>query len=110
MSDRLFAGQEPFSTYQRSTAELIVALLWLLTLALAVSLETATRGTMIAAMIPRIVTTANNSISEKADRSPFLSLIMLLSLSLGTAQFVRAIRRYLRDLHALPRYFSICSA
>src|SRR3954470_9079707 len=65
MSERLTAGQVPFSTYQRSTAELIVALLWLLTFALAVSLETATRGTMMAAMIPRIVTTANNSISEK---------------------------------------------
>src|SRR5436305_752500 len=65
ISDRLTAGQVPFSTYQRSTAELIVALLWLLTLVLAVSLETATRGTMIAAMIPRIVTTASNSISEK---------------------------------------------
>src|SRR6185295_1036374 len=68
MSDRLFAGQVPFSMYQRSTAALIVALLWLLTFALAVSLETATRGTMMAAMIPRIVTTANNSISEKPAR------------------------------------------
>src|SRR6476661_4462740 len=68
MSDRLTAGQVPFSTYQRSTAELIVALLWLLTLVLAVSLEMATRGTIIAAMIPRIVTTANNSISEKPAR------------------------------------------
>src|SRR5438046_2820012 len=68
MSERLFAGQAAFSTYQRSTAELIVALLWALTLCLAVSLETATRGTMMAAMIPRIVTTANNSINEKADR------------------------------------------
>src|SRR5882757_7636158 len=68
MSDRLLAGQVPFSTYQRSTAALIVALLWELTLVLAVSLETATRGTMIAAMIPRIVTTANNSISEKPAR------------------------------------------
>src|SRR5215213_5386853 len=68
MSDRLFAGHEPFSIYHRSTAALIVALLWLLTLVLAVSLETATRGTMIAAMMPRIVTTANNSISEKPAR------------------------------------------
>src|SRR5438128_12459286 len=68
MSDRLSAGHAPFSMYHRSTAALIVALLWLLTLVLAVSLETATRGTMIAAMIPRIVTTANNSISEKPAR------------------------------------------
>src|SRR5215213_8606600 len=68
MSDRLFAGHEPFSIYHRSTAALMVALLWLLTLVLAVSLETATRGTMIAAIIPRIVTTANNSISEKPAR------------------------------------------
>src|SRR3954471_23332135 len=68
MSDRLFAGQVPFSMYHRSTAALIVALLWELTLVLAVSLETATRGTMIAAMIPRIVTTANNSMSEKPAR------------------------------------------
>src|SRR4051812_23204586 len=68
MSERLFAGQVPFSIYHRSTAALIVALLWLLTLVLAVSLETATRGTMIAAIIPRIVTTANNSISEKPAR------------------------------------------
>ena len=65
MSDRLLAGHAPFSMYQRSTAALIVALLWALTFGLAVSLETATRGTMIAAMIPRIVTTANSSISEK---------------------------------------------
>jgi hypothetical protein len=89
MSERVFAGQTLFSMYQRSTAALIVALLWLLTLALAVSLETATRGTMIAAMIPRIVTTANNSISEKADRLPFLILFIFLPLSMGTAQFVR---------------------
>src|SRR5437762_898226 len=68
MSERLFAAHAPFSIYQRSTAALIVALLWELTLVLAVSLETATRGTMIAAMIPRIVTTANNSISEKPAR------------------------------------------
>src|SRR5215211_8174081 len=68
MSDRLVAGQVPFSIYHRSTAALIVALLWLLTFVLAVSLETATRGTMMAAMIPRIVTTANNSISEKPAR------------------------------------------
>src|SRR6187401_1179201 len=68
MSERLFAGHAPFSIYHRSTAALIVALLWLLTLVLAVSLETATRGTMIAAMIPRIVTTAKSSISEKPAR------------------------------------------
>src|SRR5690242_6021599 len=68
ISDRLFAGHAPFSMYHRSTAALIVALLWLLTFVLAVSLETATRGTMIAAMIPRIVTTANNSINEKPAR------------------------------------------
>jgi hypothetical protein len=61
----------PFSTYHRSTAALIVALLCALTLALAVSLETVTRGTMIAAMMPRIVTTASNSISEKPDRLRF---------------------------------------
>src|SRR5437016_3264629 len=73
MSDRLFAGQVPFSTYQRSTAALSVDLLWALTLVLAVSLETATRGTMIAAMIPRIVTTANNSMSEKPARLLFLT-------------------------------------
>ena len=40
-----------------------------------VSLETATRGTMIAAMIPRIVTTANNSISEKPLRLFLLRVI-----------------------------------
>src|SRR3954447_18604149 len=68
MSERLLAGHAPFSMYHRSTAALIVALLWLLTLVLAVSLETATRGTMIAAMIPRIVTTASNSMSEKPAR------------------------------------------
>src|SRR5947207_7994714 len=68
MSERLFAAHAPFSIYQRSTAALIVALLWELTLVLAVSLETATRGTIIAAMIPRIVTTANSSMSEKPAR------------------------------------------
>src|SRR5690348_678441 len=68
MSLMLAAGHEPFSIYQRSTAALIVALLWALTLFFAVSLETVTRGTMIAAMIPRIVTTASNSMSEKPDR------------------------------------------
>src|SRR4051794_16238630 len=68
MSERLLAGHAAFSIYHRSTAALIVALLWLLTLVLAVSLETATRGTMIAAIIPRIVTTANNSINEKPAR------------------------------------------
>ena len=52
MSDRLLAGHVPFSMYQRSTAALIVALLWALTFCLAVSLETVTRGTMIAAMMP----------------------------------------------------------
>jgi hypothetical protein len=50
MSDRFVAGHAPFSTYHLSTAELIVALLWLLTLAFDVSLETATRGTMMAAL------------------------------------------------------------
>jgi hypothetical protein len=66
MSDKLLAGHAPFSTYQRSTAELIVALLWDLTFALAMSLETATRGTMIAAMMPRIVTRAFFSLQLKA--------------------------------------------
>src|SRR3954463_10857536 len=83
MSDRLTAGQVPFSTYQRSTAELIVALLWLLTFALAVSLEIATRGTMIAAMIPRIVTTANNSISEKPARLR-IPIDLIAVLRIGT--------------------------
>src|SRR3954469_8019169 len=68
MSDMLFAGHVPFSTYHLSTAALIVALLWLLTLVFAVSLEIATRGTIMAAMIPSIVTTANNSISENPAR------------------------------------------
>src|SRR3954463_2311321 len=83
MSDRLTAGQVPFSTYQRSTAELIVALLWLLTLVLAVSLETATRGTMIAAMIPRIVTTANSSINEKPARLR-IPIVFIAILRIGT--------------------------
>src|SRR3954465_6771539 len=83
MSDRLTAGHVPFSTYQRSTAELIVALLWLLTFVLAVSLETATRGTMIAAMIPRIVTTANNSMSEKPARLR-LRIEFMAMLRIGT--------------------------
>src|SRR5262249_55055224 len=58
---------------------LIVALLWLLTLVLAVSLETATRGTMMAAIMPRIVTTANSSINEKPARlrmpSEFIAIL-----------------------------------
>src|SRR2546423_353321 len=83
MSDRLTAGQVPFSTYQRSTAELIVALLWALTFVLAVSLDTATRGTMIAAMIPRIVTTANNSISEKPARLR-IPIDFITALRIGT--------------------------
>src|ERR1700754_1011554 len=83
MSERLFAGQVPFSMYQRSTAALIVALLWLLTLVLAVSLETATRGTMIAAMIPRIVTTANNSINEKPARLR-IPIVFIAVLRFGT--------------------------
>src|SRR5215211_6752674 len=81
MSDKLAAGHVPFSTYQRSTAELIVALLWLLTFALAVSLDTATRGTMIAAIIPRIVTTAKSSISEKPLRLCVLRVIRVSSKS-----------------------------
>ena len=36
--------------------------------ALAVLLDMATRGTMMAAMMPRIVTTASNSMSENAVR------------------------------------------
>src|SRR5207237_788691 len=83
MSDKLTAGQVPFSTYQRSTAELIVVLLWELTFVLAVSLETATRGTMIAAMIPRIVTTANNSMSEKPARLR-LRIEIIAVLRIGT--------------------------
>ena len=43
-----------------STAALIVALLWAFTFCLAVSLETVTRGTIMAAMMPRIVTTAKS--------------------------------------------------
>src|SRR5256885_17071663 len=86
MSDRLFAGHAAFSIYQRSTAALIVALLWLLTLVLAVSLETATRGTMIAAMIPRIVTTANNSISEKPARLR-IRIDPIAVLRIGTVSF-----------------------
>src|SRR5204863_4580363 len=83
MSERLFAGHAPFSIYQRSTAALIVALLWLLTLVLAVSLEMATRGTMIAAMMPRIVTTANNSMSEKPARLR-LRIESIAILQIGT--------------------------
>src|SRR5947208_16933601 len=83
MSERLLAGQVPFSTYHRSTAALIVALLWLLTLVLAVSLETATRGTMIAAMMPRIVTTANNSMREKPARLR-LRIEFIAILRIGT--------------------------
>src|SRR5438128_5667 len=94
MSDRLTAGQVPFSTYQRSTAELIVALLWLLTFALAVSLETATRGTMIAAMIPRIVTTANNSINEKPARLQlrvdFIAVLPFKTIAVSSRQMTRS--------------------
>src|SRR3954452_1732686 len=92
MSDRLFAGHVPFSMYHRSTAALIVALLWLLTLVLAVSLEIATRGTIMAAMIPRIVTTANNSISEKPARLripiDFIAVLRIgtVSVSSGTME------------------------
>src|SRR5258707_935905 len=88
MSDRLTAGHVPFSTYQRSTAALIVALLWALTLVLAVSLETATRGTMIAAMIPRIVTTANNSINEKPARLR-IPIDFIVVLRIGTVAISR---------------------
>src|SRR6476620_9760718 len=88
MSERLFAGHALFSMYQRSTAALIVALLWLLTLVLAVSLETATRGTMMAAMIPRIVTTANNSINEKPARlripTDFIAILRLSTVALSS--------------------------
>jgi hypothetical protein len=65
MSERLFAGQADFSMYQRSTAALIVALLWAWTFCFEASLDVITRGTIMAAMIPKIVTTANNSINEK---------------------------------------------
>src|SRR6476646_7150650 len=82
MSERFVAGHVPFSTYQRSTAELIVALLWALTLALAVSLDTATRGTIIAAMIPRMVTTANNSIKEKPDRLLLVRIMIAVPVML----------------------------
>src|SRR3954464_13638768 len=83
MSERLFAGQVPFSIYHRSTAALMVALLWLLTFVLAVSLETATRGTMMAAIIPRIVTTANNSMSEKPARLR-IPIDLIAVLRIGT--------------------------
>src|SRR2546423_1776749 len=83
MFERLFAGHAPFSIYHRSTAALIVALLWEVTFVLAGSLETATRGTMIAAMIPRIVTTASNSMSEKPAR---LRLRILIGRAFFTAR------------------------
>src|SRR6187399_3149196 len=94
MSDRLFAGQVPFSMYHRSTAALIVALLWLLTFDLAVSLETATRGTMIAAMIPRIVTTANSSINEKPARLrlliDFMAILRFSSVAVSGRKLSRS--------------------
>src|SRR4051812_46076237 len=102
MSDRLFAGQVPFSTYQRSTAALIVALLWALTFALAVSLETATRGTMIAAMIPRIVTTANNSISEKPFR--LRAVRVILGFLYVRRKLLFVVRQFTRWVTALSVY------
>src|SRR5688572_31446197 len=78
MSDKLLAGHEPFSMYQRSTAALIVALLCELTFCLAVSLDTVTRGTIMAAMMPRIVTTASSSIKENAARLRWVTFFMLL--------------------------------
>ena len=58
-------GPGTFSMYQRSTAALIVALLCALIVCLAVSLETVTRGTIMAVMIPRIVTMASSSMTDK---------------------------------------------
>ena len=71
----------------------IVALLWALTLALAVSLDTVTRGTMIAAMIPRIVTTANSSISEKPLRLRFMYVFMLFPQSRHALRAIRSTGR-----------------
>src|SRR4051812_35634796 len=68
MSLRLLAGQVPLLKYQRSTAALISALFWLLALVLAVELETEMRGMTTTAMMPRMVTTARSSSSEKPRR------------------------------------------
>src|SRR4051812_15536332 len=82
MSLRLLAGQVPLLKYQRSTAPLISDLFWLLAFALAVALETEIRGITTTAMMPRMVTTANSSSSEKPLRL-FRWLLRILFISLS---------------------------
>src|SRR5262245_21597531 len=74
MSLRSLAGQAPFSKYQRSTAELISEMFWVLALVFAVPAETVMRGITTTAIMPRIVTTASNSSSEKPNGRSLRSL------------------------------------